>query len=74
MSESLVFLSESIIRPFLGKNKRFAQKTDEQIPIPAKVTLLAMVLLAKVILLALVFLNMMILLALVLLMVKILLT
>ena len=34
MSESLIFLSESLIRSFLGKNERFARKTDEQIPRP----------------------------------------
>ena len=35
MSESLVFFSESLIRSFFPqKNKRFDQKTDEQIPSP----------------------------------------
>ena len=35
MSESHVFLSESLIRSFFRKNERFAQKTDERIPSPA---------------------------------------
>ena len=38
MSETIVFLSESLIRSFAhfwAKNERFAQKTDEQIPSPA---------------------------------------
>ena len=36
MSESLVFLSKSLIHSFFRKNERFAQKTVEQIPSPAK--------------------------------------
>ena len=35
MSESLIFLSESLLRSFWAKNKRFAQKRDERIPSPA---------------------------------------
>ena len=35
MSESLVFLSESLIRSIFRINERFAQKIDEQIPSPA---------------------------------------
>ena len=34
MSESLIFLSKLLFRSFLGKNKRFAPKTDERIPSP----------------------------------------
>ena len=34
ISESLVFLSESLIRSFLGKNEQFTKKTDERIPSP----------------------------------------
>ena len=34
MSESLIFLSKSLIRSFLGKNEQFARKTDEWIPSP----------------------------------------
>ena len=34
MSELLIFCGESLIRSFFAKNKRFAQKTDEQIPSP----------------------------------------
>ena len=35
MSESLIFLSKSFIRLFLGKKKKkFARKTDERIPSP----------------------------------------
>ena len=34
MSESLIFLSESIICSFLAKKERFARKTDERIPSP----------------------------------------
>ena len=35
MNESLVFLSESLIRSFLGKTQQLARKTEEQIPSPA---------------------------------------
>ena len=35
MSESFIFFIESLIRSFLGKNERFAGKTDERIPRPA---------------------------------------
>ena len=42
MGKSLVFLSESLIHSlfahFFAKNHRFAQKTDERIPIPANCT------------------------------------
>ena len=34
MSESLIFLSKSLIFLFFAKNKRFARKTDERIPSP----------------------------------------
>ena len=34
MSASLIFLSESLIRSFLEKNKRFARKSNEPIPSP----------------------------------------
>ena len=34
MSESLIFLIESLIRSFLDKNKRFARKSNERIPSP----------------------------------------
>ena len=34
MSESLIFLSESLIRSFFDKNERFTQKSNERIPSP----------------------------------------
>ena len=34
MSESLIFLSESLIRSFWTKNERFARKSHERIPSP----------------------------------------
>ena len=34
MSESLIFLSESLIGSFLGKNQRLAWKSNERIPSP----------------------------------------
>ena len=34
MSESLIFLSESLIRSFFDKNEQFARKSNEQIPSP----------------------------------------
>ena len=36
MSESLVLLSESLIRSVLGKKPGFARKTNVRIPSPAK--------------------------------------
>ena len=36
MSESLVFMSKSLIHSFFAKKERFAQKTDEQISSPGK--------------------------------------
>ena len=41
MSESLIFLIESLIRSFLDKNKRFARKSNEQIHSPAPMSLLS---------------------------------
>ena len=42
MSESLVFLSKSLICSFFAKNKQFAQKTDERIPSPATTTVVTL--------------------------------
>ena len=36
MSESLIFLSESLIHSFMDKNERFARKSNERIPSPIK--------------------------------------
>ena len=36
MSESLIFLSEPLIRSFFDKNERFAWKSNERIPSSAK--------------------------------------
>ena len=38
MSESLIFLSQSLIRSFCAKNEQFTQKTDELIPKPGLTT------------------------------------
>ena len=35
MSESLIFLSKSLIQPSLEKNEQFARKSNEWIPSPA---------------------------------------